>query len=54
MIVILAHEGGRDEFLLVIAPIVVIVVLLAVVKRRVDARSADAPVPSDDETQPLG
>jgi hypothetical protein len=37
---VLAHQGGWDEILLVAAPIVVIVGLLAVVKRRVDAQSA--------------
>jgi hypothetical protein len=34
--VVLAHQGGWDEGLLVLAPIAVIVLALAVVKRRVD------------------
>ena len=38
---ILAHQGGWDEALLVLAPIVVIVVALAVVKRRVDRMGGD-------------
>ena len=33
---VLAHQGGWDEWLLVLGPIVVIIALLAVVKRRVD------------------
>lgn len=44
---VLAHQGGWDETLLVLAPIVVIVGLLALVKRRVDRRAAsddDSPV----------
>lgn len=35
----LAHQGGWDEFLLVLGPIVVIAAALAVAKRRVDAQS---------------
>ena len=38
---VLAHEGGWDEALLVLAPIVVIVLALAVVKRRVDRMAVD-------------
>lgn len=45
----LAHEGGWDEFLLVVAPIVAIVGLLALVKRRVDATHAAG---ADDDTPP--
>lgn len=41
MPVLLAHQGGWDEFLLVAAPIVVIVGVLAVVKRRVERASLD-------------
>jgi hypothetical protein len=36
---ILAHQGGWDEFLLVLGPIAVIAAALAVAKRRVDAQS---------------
>jgi hypothetical protein len=35
----LAHQGGWDEFLLVLGPIAVIAAALAVAKRRVDAQS---------------
>lgn len=38
----LAHQGGWDEFLLVLGPIAVIAAALAVAKRRVDAQ-ADNP-----------
>jgi len=34
--VLLAHQGGWDEILLVGAPIVIIVVILAIAKKRVD------------------
>ena len=37
--VLLAHQGGWDEVLLVLGPIVVIVLALAVAKRRVDRMS---------------
>lgn len=40
---VLAHQGGWDEALLVLAPIVVIVLALAVVKRRVDRMALDEP-----------
>lgn len=43
MPVLLAHQGGWDEFLLVAAPIVVIVGLLAVAKRRVDRAALEQP-----------
>ncbi len=52
--VVLAHEGGWDEFLLVVASILVIVGLLAVVKRRVDAQTPDGPVSADENTRPPG
>jgi uncharacterized membrane protein YhiD involved in acid resistance len=38
---VLAHQGGWDEALLVLAPIIVIVLALAVVKRRVDRMAGD-------------
>ncbi len=50
--VVLAHEGGWDEFLLVVASILVFVGLLAVVKRRVDI--ATSAVSADDDTPPPG
>jgi hypothetical protein len=46
--VVLAHQGGWDEILLVAGPVVVIIGVLAVVKRRVDrAASADDGGPLD-------
>ena len=42
MPVILAHQGGWDEFLLVAVPILVIVALLALVKKRVDRAALEA------------
>ena len=42
--VLLAHQGGWDEILLIAGPIVVIAGLLVLAKRRVDAAaSADQP-----------
>ena len=35
--VLVAHQGGWDEILLVTGPIVVIIAVLAIAKRRVDA-----------------
>ena len=40
---LLAHQGGWDELLLVVAPIVIIVGILAIVKRRVDKMGPPAP-----------
>ena len=37
---LLAHQGGWDEVLLVGVPIVLIIGLLAIAKRRVDAQAA--------------
>jgi hypothetical protein len=42
--VILAHQGGWDEMLLVLGPILVMVGLLALAKRRAE-RSVDEPPP---------
>ena len=42
MPVILAHQGGWDEFLLVAVPILVIVAVLALVKKRVDRSALEA------------
>jgi hypothetical protein len=39
--VILAHQGGWDEALLIAAPIAVIALLLTIAKRRVDAAAAN-------------
>ncbi|MFT3853613.1 MAG: hypothetical protein QM733_12865 [Ilumatobacteraceae bacterium] len=40
MPVLLAHQGGWDEMLMVAAPILAIVLLLRLAKRRVAARQA--------------
>jgi len=45
--IVLAHQGGWDELLLVLGPIVVIVVALWVVKRRVDRMGPQDPHPRD-------
>ena len=44
---LLAHQGGWDEILMLLAPVAVIVGVLALVKRRVDRTAA---VPDDDPT----
>lgn len=41
MTLVLAHQGGWDEILLVAAPAVVIVGLLALAKRRADRALAE-------------
>jgi hypothetical protein len=43
---LLAHQGGWDEILMILAPVAVIAGLLAVAKRRVDRRQDT----SDDES----
>ena len=43
---LLAHQGGWDEVLMILAPVAVIAGLLAVAKRRVDRRQDT----SDDES----
>jgi len=48
--VILAHQGGWDEILLVAGPILVIVALLTLAKRRVEAN----PAPDDDPPDQRG
>ena len=49
--VILAHQGGWDEILLVAGPIVLIAALLSLAKRRVDA-AADSAHQGDDPANP--
>ena len=46
---VLAHEGGWDEILLVLAPLVLFAVLLLVARRRVD-RMDDAGAGDDAES----
>jgi hypothetical protein len=38
--VVLAHQGGWDEILLIVGPMAVVVVLLRLAKRRVDQNVA--------------
>jgi hypothetical protein len=51
--VIVAHQGGWDEALLIAGPIVLIAVLLSIAKRRVDAANRADPDPDRraDETR---
>ena len=42
---ILAHQGGWDEMLLVLGPILVMVGLLALAKRRAERSVVDKPPP---------
>ena len=51
MPVILAHQGGWDEVLLIGGPIVAIVGLLLLAKRRVDRLGGDAVRGSDGDGQ---
>lgn len=44
---VLAHQGGWDEMLLVLAPIVVIAGVLWIVKRRVDRQLAAGDHPDE-------
>lgn len=46
---LLAHQGGWDEVLLIAGPILIIVGLLWLAKRRVDAAAAAAAVDVADE-----
>lgn len=41
--IVLAHQGGWDEILLVVGPILVIVGLLRLAKRRVDSNHPPPP-----------
>jgi hypothetical protein len=51
--VILAHQGGWDEILLVAGPILVIVGLLTLAKRRVDANGPDNDARDDSPAAPI-
>jgi hypothetical protein len=52
--VLLAHQGGWDEFLLVAGPMLAVAGVLWVAKRRVDAAHAerDDPGPADAAAHP--
>jgi hypothetical protein len=39
---VLAHQGGWDEMLLVVAPMIIVAGLLWIAKRRVDRAAANA------------
>ena len=47
MPVVLAHQGGWDEMLMVLGPILLIAGLLKLAKHRVDARRAPDPRTDD-------
>jgi hypothetical protein len=52
-VVVLAHQGGWDEMLMVLVPILVIVGLLRLAKHRVDRRGAEeAPAAPPQEGPP--
>jgi hypothetical protein len=52
MSVILAHQGGWDEMLMVLGPILLIAGLLRLAKHRVEARQAAERRPDDPATGP--
>lgn len=54
MAVVLAHQGGWDEILMVAGPILVIVIVLRIVKRRVDAAAAAGPITGPDGPDGIG
>jgi hypothetical protein len=45
--VVLAHQGGWDEILLIVGPMAIVVLLLRLAKRRVDRTSTTMTPPSD-------
>ena len=51
-VVVLAHQGGWDETLFVLAPLVLFAFLLLVARRRVDRMESDdeSPAPNVDDT----
>ena len=54
MPVILAHQGGWDEMLMVLGPILLIAGLLRLAKHRVEARQAAERQPDDPAAPPPG
>ena len=48
---VLAHQGGWDEILLVVAPIALVLGLLALARRRVTRQQ---PAPADPSSRPDG
>ena len=49
---VLAHQGGWDEILFVLAPLILFAVLLLVARRRVDRMESAEPDDSDDLDRP--
>ena len=45
--VVLAHQGGWDEILLIVGPMAVVVLLLRLAKRRVDRATSSMTPPPD-------
>jgi hypothetical protein len=45
--IVLAHQGGWDEILLIVGPMAVVVLLLRLAKRRVDRTTARMTPPPD-------
>jgi hypothetical protein len=46
---VVAHQGGWDEILFVLAPLVLFAVLLLIARRRVDRMEADEDPPRSDD-----
>lgn len=44
---VLAHQGGWDEILFVLAPLILFAVLLVIARRRVDRMESDEDAPTD-------
>lgn len=51
--VLLAHQGGWDEILLIGGPILIIMALLRLAKRRLDNVVVNSPTPDPDVSDPL-
>lgn len=49
---VLAHQGGWDEILFVLAPLAVFALLLVMARRRVDRLEQDAPPEHTDDEPP--
>ena len=49
---VLAHQGGWDEMLMVLGPILVIVLLLRLAKKRAERAAANAETPDAEDSPP--
>jgi len=49
---VLAHQGGWDEMLMVLGPILVIVLLLRLAKKRAERSAAAVEAPDVDDSPP--